>query len=34
MGTIRDRGIIKWQAALMLPVHNALNKKRMRTIIS
>lgn len=32
MGTIRDRGIIKWQAALMLPVHKAL--KRMRTIIS
>ncbi|MBR8644234.1 hypothetical protein KEH51_05115 [[Brevibacterium] frigoritolerans] len=27
MGTIRDRGIIKWQAALMLPEHKALNKK-------
>ncbi|PEZ72687.1 YolD-like family protein [Bacillus sp. AFS017274] len=28
MGTIRDRGIIKWQAALMLPEHKALNKKK------
>ncbi|MGG0789871.1 YolD-like family protein [Peribacillus simplex] len=27
MGTIRDRGIIKWQAGLMLPEHKALNKK-------
>ncbi|MFF2499564.1 hypothetical protein [Peribacillus sp. NPDC058075] len=34
MGTIRDRGIIKWQAALILPEHKALNKKRIRTIIS
>ncbi|MDM5304312.1 YolD-like family protein [Peribacillus frigoritolerans] len=28
MGSIRDRGIIKWQAALMLPEHKALNKKK------
>ncbi|MEJ9231801.1 YolD-like family protein [Peribacillus butanolivorans] len=27
MGTIRDRAIIKWQAALMLPEHKALNIK-------
>ncbi|PJN91313.1 YolD-like family protein [Bacillus sp. mrc49] len=27
MGTIRDRGIIKWHAALLLPEHKALNKK-------
>ena len=26
MGTIRDRGIIKWQAALIIPDHKALNK--------
>ncbi|MCK2021216.1 YolD-like family protein [Peribacillus frigoritolerans] len=28
MGTIRDRGIIKWQAALILPEHKALTKKK------
>lgn len=28
MGTIRDRGVIKWQAALMLPEHRALTKKK------
>ncbi|MGM1034817.1 MAG: YolD-like family protein [Bacillota bacterium] len=28
MGTIRDRGIIKWKAALMLPEHKALHKRK------
>ncbi|MDF9762261.1 hypothetical protein OKW24_004034 [Peribacillus simplex] len=27
MGTIRDRGPVKWQAALIMPEHKALNKK-------
>ncbi|MBR8645339.1 hypothetical protein KEH51_17420 [[Brevibacterium] frigoritolerans] len=27
MGTIRDRGLVKWQAALIMPEHIALNKK-------
>ncbi|MFE3976583.1 MULTISPECIES: YolD-like family protein [unclassified Peribacillus] len=27
MGTIRDRGLVKWQAALIMPEHKALNKK-------
>ncbi|MFI8496485.1 YolD-like family protein [Peribacillus butanolivorans] len=27
MSTIRDRGIIKWKAAIMLSEHKALNKK-------
>ncbi|MFE4076983.1 YolD-like family protein [Peribacillus sp. YIM B13477] len=27
MGKIRDRGIIKWKAALILPEHKALTKK-------
>ncbi|MEC0271934.1 YolD-like family protein [Peribacillus frigoritolerans] len=27
MGTIRDRGLIKWQAALSMPKYKALNKK-------
>ncbi|MGE7766680.1 YolD-like family protein [Peribacillus sp. NPDC096540] len=27
MSTIRDRGLVKWQAALIMPEHKALNKK-------
>lgn len=27
MSRIRDRGLVKWQAALIMPVHKALNKK-------
>jgi len=27
MSTIRDRGLVKWQAALIAPEHKALNKK-------
>ncbi|WP_336863690.1 YolD-like family protein [Peribacillus frigoritolerans] len=27
MGTIRDRGLVKWQAALIMPEQKALNKK-------
>lgn len=27
MRTIRDRGLVKWQAALIIPEHKALNKK-------
>lgn len=27
MGTIHDRGLIKWKAALMMPEHKALSKK-------
>ncbi|MGE6611858.1 YolD-like family protein [Peribacillus sp. NPDC076916] len=27
MGTIRDRGLVKWQAALIMPEHKAVNKK-------
>ena len=27
MGTIRDRGLVKWQAALIMPEHKALHKK-------
>ncbi|MBD8591744.1 hypothetical protein IFT92_28975 [Peribacillus simplex] len=26
MGTIRDRGLVKWQAALIMPEHKALKK--------
>ncbi|MEW5592072.1 YolD-like family protein [Peribacillus frigoritolerans] len=28
MSTIRDRGLVKWQAALIIPEHKALHKKR------
>ncbi|MEY8189537.1 hypothetical protein AB4X15_07645 [Peribacillus simplex] len=27
MGIIRDRGLVKWQSALSMPEHKALNKK-------
>ncbi|SIS01632.1 YolD-like protein [Peribacillus simplex] len=27
MSTIRDRGLVKWQAALIMPEHKALNNK-------
>ncbi|MET1176939.1 YolD-like family protein [Peribacillus simplex] len=27
MGTIRDRGLVKWHAALIMPEHKALNKR-------
>ncbi|MBL3644047.1 YolD-like family protein [Bacillus sp. RHFB] len=27
MSTIRDRGLVKWQAALIMPEHKALSKK-------
>ncbi|ASS96643.1 YolD-like family protein [Peribacillus simplex] len=29
MSTIRDRGLVKWQAALIMPEHKALNKKML-----
>jgi hypothetical protein len=28
MSTIRDRGLVKWQAALTMPRHKALREKR------
>ncbi len=34
MSTIRDRGLVKWQAALIMLEHKALNKKMVRSIIS
>ncbi|MFJ7932328.1 YolD-like family protein [Peribacillus sp. NPDC096448] len=27
MGTIRDRGLVKWQSVLIMPEHKALSKK-------